>query len=586
MKFSIFSSKKIHSKQNLKYLIMKNAIIGAAILFLLNSCEKAMVPTAPNITPELEQQISISTDPSVGTTPDVKDTLRLKINVTSKMPPEVIYSVEVTRLDNNKSIYKIDSTSKNASLNLTISTFQSFTQYSTKIVVTSKSKPSNSASLTLNLTNDVSKNFQGYKVDANAKQLGTDYWTSLSLQQDLIVNVFQEPFAGQIGGALLQITCGDFNNDGWVDIFNPGWSFNGPRYGVGFLIWNPITKVFEDKNLFTNKIKSFGGNQDKTIPVYLNNDNYVDLVIFDSGDEGISNSPAQPIRIALSNGKGEYELKEIDSSFPLIKQGGGDVGDLNNDGFPELVVASGPVWFLLWGIPSFPYFSTSNMGIFHCTPDNHLGFKNNNGFGEAVSEISQVHGIVIKDFNKDGWKDLIFGTGENTNGQPYPSTTRIILNLGKGRFNKNSKVELPFYDSYSNTTPFSGYATTIDFVDDDINGDGLNDLICLTTFLDYKDWNIFAYIQQPDKSFKVDKSIFKFNFQKKGNWKARLIYTDYNKDGKKDIGYINDASMNKNEPNNVMGFKTVFIREGNSFVEKDYYQFDPYANYLKKTYLK
>jgi hypothetical protein len=44
--------------------------------------------------------------------------------------------------------------------------------------------------------------------------------------------------------------------------------------------------------------------------------------------------------------------------------------------------------------------------------------------------------------------------------------------------------------------------------------------------------------------------------------------------------------MNKNEPNNIMGFKTVFIREGNSFVEKDYYQFDPYANYLKKTFLK
>ena len=565
---------------------MKKNSLLIFILLLGYSCKKTESTSPATTAPEVEQQLTITTEPENSNTLDVKDTLNLKVNVTSKMPSEVTYSVEVKRLDSNKSIFKIDSVSKSPSLNLSIPVFQSYTQYSTKVVVTSKSKPSNTATVTINLNNDVAKNFQGYKVDPNAKKLGTEYWTSLSLQPDLIVNIFQNPYPGQIGGALLQITCGDFNNDGWVDVFNPGWSYNGPRYGVGFLIWNPITKVFEEKNLFTNKVMSFGGNQDKTVPVYLNNDDYVDLVIFDSGDEGIVNSPAQPIRLALSNGKGEYELKEIESSNPLIKQGGGDVGDLNNDGYPELVVPSGPVWFLLWGIPNFPYFSTNNMGIFHCTPDNHLGFKNNNGFGESVSEISQVHGIVIKDFNKDGWKDLIFGVGENTNGQPYPSTTRIILNLGNGRFNKNSILQLPYYDSYTSSTPYSGYATTIDFVDDDINGDGLNDLICLTTFMDYKNWDLFAYIQQPNKSFKVDKTVFKFNFPKKGNWKARLISTDYNKDGKKDVGYINDASMNKNEPNNVMGFKTVFIREGNSFVEKDYYQFDPYANYLKKTYLK
>jgi hypothetical protein len=565
---------------------MKQIVFLILILVGLNSCKKAENMITPSAPPEVEQPLTITTEPGSTSTFEVKDTLQLKINITSKMPSEVTYSIEVTRLDNNKVVYKLDSASKNSNLSLKIPVFQTFTQYSTKVLVVSKTKPTNTALVILNLNNDVAKNFQGYKVDPNARKLGTDYWTSLSLQLDLIINVFQNPYPGQIGGALLQIVCGDFNNDGWVDVFNPGWSFNGPRYGVGFLIWNPISKVFEDKNLFTSQVKSFGGNQDKTVPVYLNNDNYVDLVIFDSGDEGIPNSPAQPIRLALSNGKGEYELKEIESSTPLIKQGGGDVGDLNNDGYPELVVASGPVWFLLWGIPNFPYFSTSNMGVFHCSPQNHLGFKNNNGFGEAVSEISQVHGIVIKDFNKDGWKDLIFGSGENINGQPYPSTTRIILNLGKGRFNKNSIIQLPYYDSYTPSTPFSGYATTIDFADDDINGDGLNDLICLNTFMDYKNWDLFAYIQQPDKSFKVDKTIFKFNFPKKGNWKARLVYADYNNDGKKDVGYINDASMNKNEPNNVMGFKTVFIREGNVFVEKDYFQYDPYANYLKKTFLK
>lgn len=557
---------------------MKNYLNLIFTLFVIVSCKKTE-NTPPLVNPEVEQQLAITTDPGSSTTIEVKDTLKLKVSVTSKMPAEVIYSLEAIRLDNNSSVFKLDSTSKSSSLNLSIPSFKEFTQYSLKVTVTSKAKSSNSASATINLNNDVSKNFQGYKVDPNAKKLGKDYWQNLALQPDLIVNIFQNPLPGHFGGALLQITCGDFNNDGWIDVFNPGWSYNGPRYGVGFLIWNPVSKLFEEKNLLNNKITSFGGNQDKTIPVYLNGDNYVDLVVFDSGDEGIQNSPAQPIRLIISDGKGGYDMSEIQSSTPLIKQGGGDVADLNNDGFPELVVPSGPVWFLLWGIPNFPYFSTSNMGIFHCTPNNHLGFKNNNGFGEAVSEISNVHGIVIKDVNKDGWKDLIMGTGENTNYQPYPVSTRIIINQGGGKFNKNGLIEFPYYDS-------SNLIITQDFICDDINGDGLNDIIAVGNPQNYQNWDIYAYLQQSNKSFKIDKNIIKFNFPKKGNWKPRLIYTDYNNDGIKDIGYINDVTMNKNEPNNVMGYKTVFIREGNNFIEKDYFQFDPYANYLKKTYLK
>ena len=550
------------------------------ILLGVNSCKKVENTTPPSVTPEVEQQLVISTDPSNSVTLDVKDTLNLKVNVTSKMPLEVIYSVEVIRLDSNKSIFKIDSTSKNASLNLSIPVFQTFTQYSTKIVVTSKSKPSNFVSLALNLTNDVSKNFQGYKVDANAKQLGTDYWTNTKVQSDLITNIFQNPLPGQIGGALCQITCGDFNNDGWIDVFNPGWSFNGPKYGIGFLIWNPVTKVFEDKNLLNDKRVSFGGNQRKTIPVYLNSDNYVDLVISDNGDEGIQNSSPEPIRIILSDGKGGYDLRDITTESPMVKHEFCEVADLNNDGKPELLIANGPVWFILWGITNFPYFTTSNMGVFHCTTDNHLGFKNNNGFGEAVPEISNgVYGFKIDDINKDGWKDIILATSETKNAQPYPVSSRVILNQGNGKFNKTGLVTLPYYDG-------SNMMISQDFISDDITGDGKIDLITLANTMNYQSWDIFVYTQQPDGSFKVDKNIIKFNFPKKGNWKPELFYVDINGDGLKDIGYYNDASMNKNEPNNVMGFKTVFIREGNSFVEKDYYQFDPYANYLKKTFLK
>lgn len=285
---------------------MRNLLIMSQVLWLF-ACKKIdnIVPTPSPA--ETEQALTFSTDLGNSATIDVKDTLKFKVNVTSKMPTEVIYSVEIEQNDIGKVIYKKDSSSKSASHSYSLPVFQAFASYSLKLTVSSKTNSNNNASVKLNLINDVGKNFQGYKVDPNARKLGASYWRNVALQHDLVVNVFQNPYQGQIGGALLQITCGDFNNDGWVDVFNPGWSFNGPRYGVGFLIWNPVTKVFEDKNLFTNKIISFGGNQDKTIPVYLNDDNYVDLVIFDSGDEGIPNSPPQPIRLAISNGKGEYD---------------------------------------------------------------------------------------------------------------------------------------------------------------------------------------------------------------------------------------------------------------------------------------
>ena len=58
-------------------------------------------------------------------------------------------------------------------------------------------------------------------------------------------------------------------------------------------------------------------------------------------------------------------------------------------------------------------------------------------------------------------------------------------------------------------------------------------------------------------------------------WKTKLIYYDYNKDGIKDISYINSA-----DNNGVMKSKSVFIRKGNKFIEEDYYQYDNFAKSL------
>jgi hypothetical protein len=67
------------------------------------------------------------------------------------------------------------------------------------------------------------------------------------------------------------------------------------------------------------------------------------------------------------------------------------------------------------------------------------------------------------------------------------------------------------------------------------------------------------------------------------DWKSKLIYNDFNGDGKKDIAFLDGAAGNihLNDPLNIMIKKrSVFIRTGNQFIEQDFYQFDPYMKSL------
>ena len=79
-------------------------------------------------------------------------------------------------------------------------------------------------------------NFTGYKVAANARQLGTEYWENTNVLSDLMICVFQKnyevfaPPQGEAYCAWTQSICnGDFNNDGYIDVFNSGTAFGGKK---------------------------------------------------------------------------------------------------------------------------------------------------------------------------------------------------------------------------------------------------------------------------------------------------------------------------------------------------------------------
>ena len=427
--------------------------------------------------------------------------------------------------------------------------------------------------------------FDGYKVNSNAKQLGKSYWENTNVMSDLYTVYYKSLPNGfnRYGLFLIQLACGDFNNDGYIDIFDGGVSYNGPKINSSFLLWDPINKKFKDTTLLNDKtIKFIGSNITKIVPTYLNEDNYVDLVVFDNGDEGTPNSPYQPVRMILSDGKGGYDVRTVitnDNESPLWKIEYGDVGDLNGDGINDMVITCNMYVYIYWGVKNYPYFTQTNHATF-VGDYNNFSHLNNNGFGEKVNEIGgNAAQVKIIDVNKDGKNDLILSKVEDRNHNLFPMQSKVLYNLGGGRFNNQGTKDLPFFYSGNDMG-----VQNIDYIVEDLNGDGLNDLLCLNQQVYRKTntwapWEIFVYEQEKDGSYVINKNYIMYTINSTrangDGWKSKLVYYDYNNDGLKDIGYINSA-----DNDGVMKSKSIFIRKGNKFIEEDFYQYDNFSKSL------
>lgn len=430
------------------------------------------------------------------------------------------------------------------------------------------------------ITEDVTS---GYKVSANAISEGQSYWENTGVPLDLIVDVFQrgtQPLKDGVyayASTTQALSAGDFNLDGYIDVFNAGTMCNGSGANIAFLIWNPKTLAYDEKNLINNGTRSVGG-PTKSVSLYLNGDAYVDMIIFGHADECSGNNKNEPVTLCLSDGKGGYDLRPLvlEPEFLANKftHEGGDAGDLNGDRIPDLLIVSNSHSYIFWGTKSYPYFTSTGYAHFSSDQKN---YPSDNGFGEAVtSGAGFVYTSHIDDVNGDGKNDLILGSVEDATTQ-----SRIMLNKGNGRF--NDVIKLPYYSNN-----FYGVGST-DFIVDDINGDGLRDIISMNDEA-YKSWNIALFLQQKDGSFILDKASFEYTINKTyprgGDWKCSLIYKDFNGDGKKDITYTDAGATAWNIPGNGLLTKTVFIRSGNSFKEQSLYDLDLYAKVLSSKFPK
>ena len=551
---------------------MKNVILILGMLFVI-SCTKTEVPVTPPVVIQ-EESIKFTTNLDTGTY-NVSDTLPLVVTVSSKLPSTgLLYSILVNWTDSSKQIFKLDSSLTVSSLNLNIPGLKKSGNYNLSVSVTSKSTSTNTLNKNISVVNNPLGRFIGYKVATNARQLGTDYWENTPVLSDLMVAVYQknyEVFDSYRAYTVFStaICNGDFNNDGYIDVFNGGTAYNGKKANLSFLIWNPTLLEFEEKNLINNKT-DFIGAPYKITPVYLNGDNYVDLVIHGHADEGRPNTN-EPISLCISDGKGGYDLVKLELEAKelsnMFTHESGDVADINGDGRPDLFIVANSHSYIFWGTTSYPYFT--NINFAHFVSDT-VNYKSNNAFGESVSILNSSFSCRLLDLNKDGMRDLfVAGQSENT----------ILFNKGNGRFISNGAIKIPFTQSNMNI---------FDYIVDDLNGDNLNDIITVNA-VSYKKWNIEIYFQKSDGSFSIDNNTIEYTINiERPNWKNKLVYYDFDGDGKKDITYSDagiNAYTNKAIINDIK-LKSVFIRVGNKFIEKDYYQFDPYAKSLKDKYYK
>ena len=549
---------------------MKKIFFALGVL-LVFACSKTEVPVIPPVVVIQEEAIKFTTNLDTGTY-NVADTLPLVVTVSSKLPSAgLLYSILVNWTDSVRQIFKLDSNSSSTSLNLNIPGLKKSGNYSLSITVTSKSTSSNTLNKSIPVINNPLGRFMGYKVDLSLKSKDEiNYWRDCGVIWDVVMYKFGQPVSGTQWSAFMpQIIVGDFNNDGWIDIFNPGvGSYNSKVVDISqWLIWNPSTRTFDNKKLFNDKtIQSFGGNQRRSITYDINKDGFTDVVIFDHGDDVVNTNPLQPIRIVLSDGKGGYDLKDLNNITPALRYNhSGDIADLNKDGYPDLVVAGGDM-YISWGIANYPYFS-NNVTYFNIWDNNN---QNKAGGG--------VYNIKIADVNKDGWLDIIEGSNENNKATstylPFTLSSRIVYNQGNGKFDNNAITFLPFYMES---------ALNNDFRVLDFDGDGLNDIICSGS-VNYDDFFFHLYIQNKDGSFTMDNTKITYNINSQrhegspgGSWKPWLIFHDFNGDGQTDFSYIDPH----NYWNKSLTKKSVFIRIGNQFIEDDIYKYDVFLNSIK-----
>ena len=253
---------------------------------------------------------------------------------------------------------------------------------------------------------------------------------------DILPETDIEPF-GWIKG----VTWGDYDNDGWPDLYLSlyaknnilyrngglddagGWQFTDVTgdLGVGgpidsFPTWfwdydnDGATDLFVAGYVYP--AVEFGHNG---LPIELEFSSHAEIIDFLGGDGGLESGKS---RLYRNNGDGTFTDKTRDVGLDVsVSAMGANFGDIDNDGFLD--------FYLGTGVPQFDYLVPNR--LFHNR--NGIGFQDASVVAN-VAHLQKGHGIAFGDLDHDGDQDMYVVMGGAFPGDNFPNA--LFENPGHG----------------------------------------------------------------------------------------------------------------------------------------------------------
>lgn len=340
------------------------------------------------------------------------------------------------------------------------------------------------------------------------------------------------------GGFPHPAATADFDGDGRVEFVPTLFSFPG---GVFFQL--KILEIQDDGSLLNIAPQLFGSDDDVPVMEFgrnlvigdFNNDGFDDLIIADHGFDA-GPFPGQSNIVALSDGDGGLVrsgfLFEDEPQFTHSVA----VGDFDGDGNSDFFVGN---------------LGVDNAYIATLLPSGQV-VRNRFDIGNDVNQF--VYSLAA-DLDDDGIDELILGADNNIDSE----ARSVVVNLESGA---PVVRNLPIPTSQSGTIDASRGVITLDIETLDLNGDGRLDLLLMSTGADpfYQGFDFQALQQTANGGF-VDVTSRFFDGQQVAESvidgaPLEIIVSDLDVDGDEDILLVGFF------PNDL----TIFERVGNSFV--------------------
>ncbi len=228
------------------------------------------------------------------------------------------------------------------------------------------------------------------------------------------------------------VAVGDYNNDGWDDVFIArGDSRGGDKL---------TNLLFKNNSGTLTQVTGVGPVTESRISVGCswgdyNNDGYIDLYIAEAKEGGMPYDPTPPNNLYLNDGPDEFTFTKVTNAGPIVTD---EIdsrvvawGDRNNDGLLDMFIDNGFVIFGSSGKAQNSFYTNIDGAAFHHDSVSDVGL--------IVSDSTQYKtfgsGFGWCDYNNDGWMDIFNCSGggatnrlwKNDNGNGFVETLASVF---------------------------------------------------------------------------------------------------------------------------------------------------------------